>query len=294
MPETEQAKKKRIGVLRGGSGKHYSPSLKKGGEIILYISENLPDKYKVVDILIDKDDMWHFNGQPIKPFDLIHKIDLIWNMAHPSFSNIFDSLSIPNLSNSFFCSSLENDKDSLGKHLKQIGISMPKVVVSPRSAEEVHEKFSAPWIVKSSTSDFNTTIHLAKTLGELAQAIENGTKQQKNILVEEFIAGKIASMHSVPKFRGQSIYVFPLGNTFGNFSSVEKEKLTNLVKNLHKHIDAKNYLKSNFVLTPRGKIYLLEIESTPDLKPNSHFSQVCESVGAKMHHVVEHILKQAL
>ena len=51
--------------------------------------------------------------------------------------------------------------------------------------------------------------------------------------------------------------------------------------------------KSDFVLNPHGKVYLLNIDSTPDLKPDSHFSQVCESVGAKTHHVVEHILERA-
>ena len=95
-------------------------------------------------------------------------------------------------------------------------------------------------------------------------------------------------------FRGQDIYTFPLGNTFGNFSLEEKEKLVNLTKILHKHIGAKYYLKSDFVLTPRGKVYLLSIGSMPDLKVGSHFSQVCESVGAKTHQVIEHILEQAL
>jgi D-alanine-D-alanine ligase-like ATP-grasp enzyme len=286
--------KKRVGILRGGVGNHYASSLKKGGEILLYISENLADKYKVVDILIDKDNVWYLNGQLVKPFDLIHKVDVVWNVAHPSFSNIFDSLLISNISIGNFSLMLQNSRDSLKEHIKNIGLSMPKVVVSPKNAEEVHEKFPAPWIVKSFTEDSNMKILLAKTLGELVQAIEEGIKRQESILVEEFIPGKIASVHSVPKFRGQGIYIFPLGNTFGNFSSTEKEKLTNLVKDLHKHINAKHYLKSNFVLTPRGKVYLLEIESTPDLKPNSHFSQVCESVGAKTHHVIEHMLENAI
>jgi len=292
MLEEKRKDKIRVGVLRGGVGKHYTSSLQKGGEIILHISENLADKYKVVDILIDKKGIWHFNGIPISPSDLVNKIDLIWNVAHPSFSNILDNFSIPNMGNSFFFSSLENSKNFLREHLKQIGVFMPKVIISPKNAKKVHEKFSAPWIVKFFSTDSNVRVCLAKTFGELTQEIENGINQQKSILVEEFIAGKVASVHSVLKFRGKDIYTFPLGNTFGNFSLTEKEKLTKLVKDLHKHIDAKHYLKSDFILTPRGKIYLLEIDSTLDLKPDSHFSQACESVGAKMHHVVEHILEQ--
>jgi len=300
---------KRVGVLRGGAGKHYTSSLKKGGEIITHIFENLSDTYKPIDILIDKDYIWHINGMPILPADLVNKIDVVWNTTHPSFSNILDSLSIPNVSAPFFTSGLENSRDLLHEHIKNINLQMPKSIILPlyqkdfdgergqyaiKKAKEIHGKFPAPWIVKSFTEDSNMGIHLAKTFPELVDAIEDGVKHEKSILVEEFIAGKVASTHSVPGFRGQDIYTFPLGNTFGNFSLEEKEKLTNLIKTLHKHINAKHYLKSDFVLTPRGKVYLLSIESIPDLKLGSHFSQVCESVGAKTHHVIEHILEQAL
>jgi hypothetical protein len=119
-------------------------------------------------------------------------------------------------------------------------------------------------------------------------------QHEKSILVEEFIPGKVASLHSVPQFRGEDIYTFPLGNTFGDFSMEEKEKLAGLAKDLHQHIGAKHYLKSDFILNKWGKIYLLQIEGIPNLKPDSHFSQVCISVGAKPHHLVEHILETVL
>ena len=295
-------------------------SLQKGGEIISHIFENLGEKYKTFDILVDKNHIWHFNGIPVIPSDLVSKIDIVWNTSHPSFSNILDSLSIPNISTPSFPATLQNSKELLREHMKKLGVPMPRTIVlsvyqkdfDPRYAEgsgeasgpreryaikkakEVFEKFSSPWIVKSFTPDSNMAIHLAKTFPELVNAIEDGVQHGESIIVEEFITGKIASLHSVPMFRGEDIYTFPLGNSFGNFSAEEKNNLANLAKNLHQHIGAKHYLKSDFVLTPRGKIYLLQIESTPDLKQDSHFSQACESVGAKTHQVVEHILEQAL
>ncbi len=309
---------KRVGILRGGTGQHYVSSLKRGGEIILHIVENLSDKYKVVDILVDKDHVWHLGGLPISPSDLAHRVDVVWNASHPTYSNILDSLSIPNIGASSFLVALGNSRDMLREHMKRIGVNIPRSMVLPvyqkdfdpryaegsgeasgsrkqysiRKAKQVFEKFGAPWIVKSFTSDFDMVIHLAKTFNELVAGIEDGVKNKKSILVEEFIPGKIASVHSVPNFRGEDVYTFPLGNSFGIFSAEEKEKLANISKNLHKHAYAKHYLKSDFVLTPRGKIYLLQIELHPDLNSGSHFSQVCESVGAKMHHIVEHILEQ--
>ena len=118
-------------------------------------------------------------------------------------------------------------------------------------------------------------------------------KHEKSILVEEFIEGKIASLHSVRDFRGENVYTFPIGNSYGVISLEEKEKLSKLAKDLHTHLGAGHYVKSDFVINPRGKYYLLGISLHPDLNPGSHFSEVCELVGAKMHHVVEHIIRQA-
>ena len=305
--QKETKKIKRVGILRGGNGKYYASSLRKGGEIILHISENLGDKYKPIDILIDKNHIWHCGGVPINPSDLANKIDIAWNTTHPSLSSILDSLSVPTIGASSFSYTLENSKDMLREHIKNIGIDMPRSIILPvyqkdfdgprekcaiKKAKEVFEKFSSPWIVKSFTEDSSMGIHLAKTFPELVSAIEDGVNHGKSILVEEFIAGKVASIHSVPKFRGENIYTFPLGNTFGNFSVAEKNKLTDLAKDLHSYVGAKHYLKSDFVLNSKGKVYLLQIRSIPSLKLDSHFSQVCESVGAKPQHVIEHILEQ--
>ena len=300
---------KRVGILRGGAGEYYEPSLQKGGEIITHIFENLPHKYKIFDILIDKEGIWHLNGVPIIPADLIHKIDVVWDTTHPSSSTTLNNFSIPNVGVNSFSHILGNSKEMLREHMKKIGVEMPRHIIVPlyqkdfdgpreryaiKKAKEIHEKFSSPWIVKSLTPDLGMGIHIAKTFNELVVAIEDGVKHEKSILVEEFISGKVVSMHSVPDFRGEDIYTFPFGNTYGNISPDEKEKLVSLAGVLHRHLDARHYLKSDFILSPRGKVYLLQIELTPDLRSDSHFSQVCELVGAKMHHVAEHILEQAL
>ena len=312
--------KTRVGIMRGGQGENYTSSLKRGGEIISYLLENLSDKYKPVDILIDKEGLWHLGGMPIKPANLVHKVDIVWNTAHPSLSMILDNLSIPNIGVGSFSHTLENSKEMLREHMNKMNVSMPRHILIPayfadidarpqtpersdggqgpreryaiKKAKEVHAKFASPWIVKSFTPDANMAIHLAKTFDELVAGIEDGVNHNKSILVEEFIPGTVASLHSVPHFRNEEIYIFPPVNVFGSLSAENKNKLSLLVKDLHHHLGAKHYLKSNFLLNKRGKIFLLDFESVPNLKSHSHFSQACESVGAKMHHVVEHILEQ--
>ena len=303
----QDTKKKRVGILRGGKGKHYDSSLRKGGEIIKHINENLGDKYKVVDILVDKDGVWYVGGLPETPHDLVHKVDIVWNVADHENSNIFKSFSMPMIGASSYSDVLENSAELLREHMKQINVPMPRHMVLPlyqedfdgprerysiKKAKEVHEKFGAPWIVKSFTPDTSMGIHLAKTFDELVGAIEDGVKHEKSILVEEFIEGKIASLHSVRDFRGEGLYTFPLGNVYGIFSNEDKEKLADLAREIHSHINAEHYLKSDFVMNKRGRVYLLGVSLTPDLKAGSHLSEVCELVGTKMHQVVEHLLEK--
>ncbi len=288
---------------------HYESSLIQGGDIISHIVEHLSDKYKPVDIFIDKDYIWHCGGLPVSPSDLPARIDVVWNASHPSLSNILKSLAIPNIRTSSFLSVLQNNRDFLKTHLREIGINMPRHIVLPvyqkdfdgprekyalKKAKEVFQKFGSPWIVRSFTSKPDIGVHLAKTFPELVRAIEDGLVHETSILVEELISGRVSCVHSVAGFRGEDIYTFPPVNVFGEFSLDEKEKLISLAKVLHKHMGAKHYLKSIFVLNKRGQVYLLSIDSSPNLKPNSTFHQVCDSVGAKAHHVVDHILDSVL
>src|SRR3989344_1986345 len=299
----------RVGVLRGGDEEYYQYSIRKGGEIILYFHDNLSHKYRPIDILIDKEGVWHAKGMPIMPAELLHKVDVVWNLSHQRFSNILESFSIPVIGVPPFAPFFRNSKEILSENMKKIGIRMPRRIVLPlyqqdfdgpedkyavKKAKEVFQKFSSPWIVKSFTPDKNMGIHLAKTFPELVGAIEDGVRHEKSIVVEEFVAGKVATVHSVPGFRGQEIYTFPFGTSFGIFSDEEKRTLATMAKKLHDHTGSRHYLKSDFILTPRGKVYLLYLEHEPDLKPDSHFTQVCEQIGAKTHHVIEHILEHAM
>ena len=303
----------KVGILRGGTGEHYATSLREGGNIISHIFENLSDKYQTIDIFIDKNGNWHINGLPITPADLAYKIDVIWNSSeHPSLSVTLDNFSIPNIGKGHFLKVLENNNDMLRKYMEEIGVQMPRSILLPlyqkdfdgprekyaiKKAKEVFEKFSAPWIVKSFTPNSNMGVHLAKTFGELSEAIEDGVAHNKSILVEEFIAGKPSSVHSIAGFRGEDIYVLPpqnLPTRRADFTADEKNKIINFAKNLHKHLAAEHYLKSDFILHPRRGFFLTSIGFLPDLKKGSHFDQSCEFVGAKMHHIIEHILEKAL
>lgn len=295
----------KIGVLRGGIDKNYETSLQEGGDLISYIFENLFPKWQPVDILIDRDGIWHLGGIPIQPSELMHKVDVVWNLSHPSFSNILESFSIRNIGAPNFSSLAGNSREMLRLHMQSLGVKMPKYIVLPlyqedfdgsldeyaqKKAKEVFEKFSSPWIVKSLTEDVSMGVHVAKTFPELVKAIKDVVSHGKSILIEELITGKNAEVHSVAQFRGEDVYTMPV---YG-LSSMEKEKVHYLAKDLYRHLGAKHYLNSHFVLHPRGGIYLTNLKFVPNLRKESNFHQSCDLIGLKSHNIILHLLEQAV
>ncbi len=293
---------KRVGILRGGNDSYYESSIKEGAELIAYLSEHLNDKYKPIDILIDKDNVWHVSGLPVLAADLTHKVDMVWNTTHPSYSLILDNFNIPHVGNSAFSLSLAYNQDLLKEHLNNLAIQTPKHIVFPvyqedfdgkkenyaeKKAKEVFNKFASPWLVKSFSENTTIGVHVAQTYPELIRAIEDVAEHGESILVEELIGGQEVSLHAVRGFRGDDLYTFPVDN----ISKIEKEKLNKLAKDLHHHLGGKHYMQVNCTIHPRRGIYLTSVNFNLNLNKDSHLSSACESVGAKMHHLVEHILE---
>ena len=78
--------------------------------------------------------------------------------------------------------------------------------------------------------------------------------------------GKVASVHSVPYFRGQEFYVFPPINVFGQLSFGEKEKLINELSDKYNKLMQFNYIISHNLRSPIANILgLVEVINIPSL-----------------------------
>ena len=76
----------RVGVIRGGPSSEYEVSLNTGANVLSHLrGDVLREKYKPVDILIDKDATWHVNGKPITLEHVSNNVDVIFNALHGEF-----------------------------------------------------------------------------------------------------------------------------------------------------------------------------------------------------------------
>lgn len=292
----------KIGILRGGE-ENYDDSIEKGGKYILHIFEKMPE-HKAVDIFIDKENAWHLAGRPTNPAQIFKEVDLVYNVAHPSFAKTLENFGVKVVGPSSLAFGLAQQRPLLQNYLKQGGINMPRTVLLPayqadidgdfdnfvlKKSREVFEKFGAPYIVRALSHSKHVGIHVARTYPELIHAIRDVLVHGESVLIEEMISGKVFSVHTLENFKDEAIYAMPMAG----YKHQEKDDVLDLAKKLHKHLDAGPYLKSDFVLHPKRGIFCINVDLHPNLKEDSHFCKNCADAGINTGAVLSHFFQNA-
>jgi hypothetical protein len=215
----------RVGIIRHIENKN----LEKINNLFDIFQNELSDKYKVVDIYIDENNIWHSLGIPVLPMDLYHRVDIFWNENDPHIMQTLSHIGIPHISKNPFHSLLENNKNNLQKYLQSLNISTPRNFIIPpyqkdfdqdlntyvmQKAKEVWNKFSPPYTLHTS-SENNLATFVVKTFPELYERMYELLAKGDNVLVEEIILGEKHTSYFLPKFRNQDYYSL-LGSNLKN------------------------------------------------------------------------------
>lgn len=220
-----------VGVIRGGISSEYEVSLNTGGNVLSVLrSDFLNKKYKAIDLLIDKDGLWHMNGLPTTPKKISLSMDVVFNALHGDYGEdgqiqkIFEEYNIPYTGSNKEASFVGYNKVLSKEQFSKLGIKTPQYILFPayledmdgpkeeyskRKAREVLSRIPPPWIVKPLTGGSSMGMHLCKTIEDLVNAFMDGVNQNVSILVEELIKGKEATVGVINGFRNQDVYALP-------------------------------------------------------------------------------------
>jgi D-alanine-D-alanine ligase len=315
-----------IGVLRGGPSAEYDVSLKTG-EYALSLLRQMPDKYKPVDILISKEGDWYVAGTKKKPKDALKHIDVVFNALHGAYGEdggvqkILSALRIPYTGSKAFGAALSMNKDLAKEAYVLNDLLTPRHTllygnVSLDNLIHVFRTYLPPVIVKPSNSGSSVGIKLAHTFEELKEVVALALKHSDKVMVEEFIKGKEGTCGVVENARGEKLYALipveiqkPKGkNIFdydskysgktteicpGTFSAEENKKIEYMAKRAHEVLGLRHYSRSDFIITPKGRVYILETNSLPGLTQESLLPKSLKAVGWKPQEFVEHLITQA-
>lgn len=312
---TKGRKSKRVAVLRGGPGA-YHESLESG----LHIIRNLRPRHEVVDVLIDRDGVWHVGGLPIQPHKALERADVVWNALHGYYGedgqvqDLLERLQHNYTGSGRIVSAIGYNKHLSKEVFRKAGLRVPEgVQVTMRQdpyevADQLFKTIGGQYVVKPLRGCGSEGVRVVRTQSDLVDAIIQSLWSYDEIVVEELVRGKEVKIGVVDGLRGEEHYILlpveiikdgqtnaylPLGgNNFripGNFSSEEKQALSETAKLAHLALGARGYSMSDIVITSRGPV-VIEVDTHPFLAQGLPFHDGLMALGVAQVEFVEHII----
>jgi len=325
----DSGKEIRVGLLRGGPGRERELSLNTGISFI----KNIPEEYIVRDIIISKDLSWNIKGVRTNPEKILRDLDLVINSIHGNFGEdgvlqrILNNFSVPYTGSQALPSLMSFNKYFAKKIFENAGIKTPRYLIvkndieSKQTAMNIFRGFVMPVIIKPISDGSSNDIFVARDFGTLLLSLENLLNKYETLLIEEFIEGKQITCGVIDNFRNEDIYeLMPLeiilneGQDYFDYSKKDlpaqaggaiyscptslpmsmKREVQKIASKAHNVLNLRHYSRSDFIVSPRRGIYLLETNALPDLSGNSPFVRELNEVGVSLADFIKHISNLAI
>lgn len=292
----------KVGVLRGGPSYGYEDSLQTGA-YLLNALRSMPDTYEPVDIFISRSGEWHHGGLVVEPQRVLSQTQVVWNAIHGPYGEdgevqkLLEKLRHPYVGSDVFSSALAFNKDFAKSIYEKhslptpIGTTFFQDSLTDEALIQVFQTYIHPVIVKPATGSRGLGVRLAHSFQELKDAVKKTFSHSPKVMVEEYVRGKTSSCTVVERAKGEELYaLIPSGR-----HPVEiNKKIEDMAKRAHRALGQRHYSSSDFIITPKGKIYILETNSVPALHDNALLHHSLHTTGWQPQHLADHCIKLAL
>ncbi|AFD06865.1 D-alanine--D-alanine ligase [Solitalea canadensis] len=325
--------KKNIALLAGGYSGESVVSLKSAAQI----EKSIPaDKYTVYKIIITRDS-WSYTDASGKVNEIDRndfslnlenqkvKFDCVFIAIHGTpgedgmLQGYFEMLGIPYTTCDSFTSALTFNKSYTNCVIAAAGVnvakSMPLFEGQPVTEAEILAKLTLPVFVKPNNGGSSLGTSKVKEAGELKEAIERAFKEDKQVLVEEFIKGREFTCGVVK--RNNEVTVLPVteiksSKEFFDFEAKYTPGLTEeitpadidpeLLKTVHLNLK-RSYLALNcrgvvridfFLQEGTNKFYFLEVNTVPGQTETSLIPQQVAAMGWNISDFYSSLIEEAV
>lgn len=315
-----------IGVLRGGPSAEHQVSLKTGAGVLAALRER---GYRVKDIMVDRKGQWLHDGFVKSPTTLLQDVDVVFIALHGQYGEdgtvqrILERHAVPYTGSHPYPSAMAMNKVLTKDHLKESGLRFAKHMHIKRvgrpdpqdTAETIEQLFGANCIVKPLFGGSSLDTKRVRSVAELSATIKQLLETHEELIVEEFIEGKEATVGILEGYRGERWYKMPVveivppkesgffaadvkytGDTEeicpGRFSEKERDTLHEAALAVHNRLGLRHYSRSDFIVTPDGPVFL-EVNTLPGLTDQSLFPKALEAVGGSYGELISHLVDLA-
>jgi D-alanine-D-alanine ligase len=317
---------KRIAVLRGGPSNEYEVSLRSGAAVL----EALRDQgYHCKDIMVTKKGEWLESGVVRNPEQALDATDIVFIALHGEYGEdgqvqrLLQRKNIPFTGSRALSSAVAFNKELTKYTLRDHNILMPKHQRFTRDQlqnidEEIKyifEEVGSELFIKPISSGSSLGARYIPDRTSLKQALVELLDVYEQVLIEEYIRGKEATVGVLEHFRNESLYVLPAieiippnGNALfshedkysgstdeicpGRFSYSEKTKLADAAALVHNTLHCDHYSRSDFIVR-NGEVYFLEINTLPGLTRQSLLPKAAAAIGVDYATLITHLTETA-
>ena len=224
-----------------------------------------------------------------------------------------DLMGIPYTGSGHLGSAIAMDKDLTKRVVAPLGVTTPKWETVRYGAEDIPgltDRLELPCVVKPVGSGSSIGVSIAHDRAELRRALELGLEQGGCCVIEQYIAGREIQVGILEDAALPSIEIIPkvgfydYENKYQPGAAEEicpapiprewEERLGQAALTVFRALGLQVYSRADFIVTPDGTPWFLEINTLPGMTPTSLVPQEAAAVGIDYGELCERIIRASL
>ena len=231
----------------------------------------------------------------------------------------FELVHIPYSTSGVLVEAMTFDKFVLNQYLRSYGVSVADSLLIRRgyedmvSDDEVEERIGMPCFVKPATDGSSFGVSKVKNKDQLAPAIRKAMMESDQVMVETFLEG--TEITSGMYKTAEKTVIFPITEvvTFNEFFDYDAkyngqvreitparipeetaERVRKITNHIYDILHCNGIIRVDYIISKEGKIFMLEVNTTPGMTPTSFIPQQVKAAGLTMTDVLTDIVENQI
>lgn len=268
------------------------------------------------------------SNRAIVPIDKnsISKIDLAFLVLHGpggedgTIQGMLESLGVRYTGSGVLASALAMDKAKTKRLVASEGVLVaPHIVISKidykNNPKKYLSKLHGKLVIKPNRIGSSIGITITDKKDEIKRGIETAFKYDNEVMIEAFISGRELTVPVMGNKKSQALPVIEIipksGSEFFDFRAKYNpdfsdeivpapitqslaKKLQAIAVLIHELLGCRGVTRSDFIVTPKGEIYFLEINTIPGMTSNSLVPKSAKAIGISYSQLLDKMIQLAL
>ena len=223
-----------------------------------------------------------------------------------------DLMGVPYTGSGYLGSAIAMDKDLTKQLVRAAGLKTPQwrlLYYREKQIEALCGELKLPCVVKPVDSGSSIGVAIAHSREELEKALRENVGLGR-VIVEQYVHGREIQVGVLQGRALPSIEIIPKGgfydyrNKYQAGAELEicpapiepeiEQLLGATALKVHKLLELRTYSRTDFILTPEGEIYFLEINTLPGMTPTSLVPQEAAAAGIDYNSLCQIIVDDAM